>query len=442
MTFKFKFNKVIKWFKEESFKRLINNSGTLLVGETGASLINMITLVLLLKIIKAEEYGIIVLVQSYSLIIDQLFNFQSWQAFIKYGAEDIANKDDQSLNNLLKQGVIFDLSTAVLGTLVALLLADIVGNLLSWDQTIIHYSRLYSLSILFHFSGIPIGILRLFNKFRYFSYQKITVAMMKLIGIIIAFLLNLNFINIIWIYLITDIFGHLFLIIAANKILIKNDINKWWKPKIKFRKDFLSYTIWTNLSSTITIPSKQLDVFIVSSTLSLELVGIYKVFKQITSLLGRLVNPLYQAIYPELAVILAENNIKKAIKTSLKVSFILTLVIVPLVFIGGILSPLWLRVFFDSTFSEYWILFFIYLTYVGMDIISAPTHPLFNALGYAKQKFIIMGVGNIAYLFFAWVLGHNFGLIGIINSYGIQFIIITTLKILYIKFRTKRIYIG
>ncbi|MFW6015711.1 MAG: lipopolysaccharide biosynthesis protein [bacterium] len=430
---KLSLRRIYKWIKEESFKKLIKNTVTLLIGDTGASIINMISIMLILKIIGAEGYGIMVLIQTYALTIDKLLNFQSWQAFIKYGAMALEEKDHNGFKKLIKQGTILDISTAILGTLVAILIVGIVGSYFNWNNSMILYSKLYSVVILFHFSGVPIGILRIYNKFKYFSIQKLAVSLVKLVGIIFAYFFKLDFYAILLINLITDIIGHILLIVIAYTVLHKNGISKWWNQRVKIKNNFFYFALWTNLSSTLTIPSKQLDVFIVSSVLSVEMVGIYKGFKQIASMVGRLVNPIYQSIYPELAAIIAKNDSRSAIKIAIKTSIIISIVIIPLIAISGLSSPLWLEILFGEAFAQNWFYFFVFLVYVGLDTLTAPIHPLFNALGYVKQKFFIMGLGNIVYLFLAWVLGTKFGLIGIINAWGGQFLIITFMKIIYIK---------
>lgn len=428
-------NKIFGWLKEDSFRNLINNVGSLLIGDTGASLINMLSLVVMLKIIGTENYGIIVLIQAYSLTIDQLFNFQSWQAFIKYGAEALEQKNHEKFKGILKQGTILDLGTALLGTLVAMSLIGVLGTIFEWNSYVIEYGRIYSITILFHFSGVPTGVLRLFNKFKLISFQKIIVSIIKLIGILIAFILDVDFIMIIWINLVCDILGHILLVVFSNIALSNNNITNWLRTKVKFNNQFISFAIWSNLSSTLTVPSKRLDVFIVSSVLSLEMVGVYKVFKQVASIFSRLVTPVYQSIYPELANIVAKGDYNKAIKTATKITIIITAFLIPVIIIGGGTSPFWLDLFFGSEVSEFWIYFIVFLIFVGVDAATAPVHPLFNALGYVKQKFFIMGIGNIVYLILAWILGENFGLIGIISAWGSQFIIITTLKVIYIKQR-------
>ncbi|NLK12427.1 MAG: oligosaccharide flippase family protein, partial [Candidatus Phytoplasma sp.] len=390
-------------------------------------------LAIILNMLGTEKYGIIVLIQAYALTIDQLLNFQSWQAFIKFGAEALENKNTQEFKQLLKQGTILDISTAFLGTIVAVLLIDIIGAFLGWNSIVVEYSKIYSFSILFHFSGIPTGVLRLYSRFRLISYQKITVAIIKLISLLVAYFFNVDFIAIIWINLICDIIGHILLVIILNIVLIKNGMKGWWNQKLNINKEFFSFAIWSNLSSTLTLPSKQMDVFITSTVLSLEMVGVYKVFKQISSILSRLINPIYQSVYPELANIVAKKQYKQAVKTSAKISVMISIFIIPMIALGGLTSPIWLKIFFGEGVSNYWVYFVIFFTYVGLDAATAPVHPLFNALGYVKQKFYIMGFGNLVYLILSWYLGKSFGLIGIINAWGCQFALITLLKILYIK---------
>ena len=111
----------------------------------------------------------------------------------------------------------------------------------------------------------------------------------------------------------------------------------------------------------------------------------------------------------------------------------ITILIAPIVVVGGGTSSIWLKILFGKEVSNYWAYFVVFFIYVGMDAATAPIHPLFNALGYAKQKFFIMSFGNLIYLILAWLLGNTFGLIGIIHAWGAQFVLITMLKIVYVK---------
>lgn len=59
--------------------------------------------------------------------------------------------------------------------------------------------------------------------------------------------------------------------------------------------------------------SRQLDTVILGA----EIVGIYKIAKEVANLIAKLTDPVYQAIYPEFAKLLANGKKLEAIKISL-----------------------------------------------------------------------------------------------------------------------------
>lgn len=424
---------VKSWIKDRSFQKLLKNSATLISGDVGATLINTFVLTIIMRSIGVSGYGNLVLIQTYVLIFDQIFNIQSWQAFIKFSSEAIVTGDDRKLKSNIKLGTIIDVSTAILGFCFAYAFALPATNIFGWDISIVPLIKLYSFSILFHFSGIPTGILRIYNQFKIFSVQKITVSIIKLIGILINHYFEGDLINIVYIFLLSDVIGNVLLISISHYFLLTNNIKKWWKEKITFKNnEFINFTLWNHSSIVTTVPTKQLDVIIISSTLSIEMVGVYKLFKQLSSLVTRIVDPIYQAIYPQLAEIIAEKKSNKAYNTAIKVSIIIAIAIVPLLIIVVVTSKWWLNVLFGELFSMYWIHFGIFITLMSFDTITSPLHPLFNALGLAKQKFIITTVGNLLFLLFAYFLSIHLSILGVILAWGIQFVVITGLKFIYL----------
>ena len=71
--------------KKQFWRTLITNAFSSFIGETTSSVLNLISVILLVKILGNNSYTIFVLAQSYMTIIDSLVNFQSWQAVIKFG---------------------------------------------------------------------------------------------------------------------------------------------------------------------------------------------------------------------------------------------------------------------------------------------------------------------------------------------------------------------
>ena len=85
--------KVISKIKEKiKGNNILRNTIILFSGQTFASIIGIVNTMLIIKAIGLEGNGIIAVVMSYANIFNGIFNFQSYNAVIKYGSEALEKK--------------------------------------------------------------------------------------------------------------------------------------------------------------------------------------------------------------------------------------------------------------------------------------------------------------------------------------------------------------
>jgi O-antigen/teichoic acid export membrane protein len=385
------------------------------------------------KALGAELFGILVIIQTYVLVVDTLVKFNSWQALIKFGAEAFENKQVDEFKRLVKQASLLDVSSSISGTVIAVSFAYMIGKWLHWDIKIIPMVMLYSIVILFNLSGAPTGILRLYNKFKLLAIQKTVSSGIRLIAIFIAFLITKSLWVYIIIWVVTDIAGNIFLLILGYYILHKNEVRAWWKGPISNFKRFFTFTFWTNITSTLDLPVKQLDIFIVSAVIGLQGVAIYKILKEISKVIGQVGDPIYQAVYPEFASMIARKENIGATKFAAKIGIIIFSISIPIALIVSITSPWWLNIFFGKVFAAAWIALSVYLLLQVISTSFITIHPLFVVMGYVQKNFVILAIANASYFALAWILGLKIGLMGVVLAYGVQFSIVILLKIYYIS---------
>ena len=428
---------ILHWFQDKSIRELFKNVGLLLSGDGTARVLGLGSLVLTTRALGAEGFGLLVLANTYARVLDRLFNFQSWQAIIKYGAEALDSKRYEDFKGIIKLGTLLDASSAVFGSLIAVSAAYWTAKWFGWSQETAHMAALYSLVILFNLSGTPTGVIRLFERFGLLATQRVIVAVLKLFAIGAAYFSDASLWAYVLIWMICDIVGHVILLVMGYVLLYRKEIGKWWKSPISNWRSFSSFVFWTNLSSTFDIPVKQLDVFIVSAVVSLEGVGIYKVFKSIADILTKPVDPVYQAIYPQFATLVTKGEDARAARMAAKVGLIILVVSIPTVILMSLSSQWWLSVIFGDTFASQWLVMNLYLTFKALSISAVAVHPLFIAMGYVQKNFVILATANIIFLILAWFLCGQFGLAGIILAYGVQFsgVVISKLWCIWAKMR-------
>lgn len=424
--------KIINKVKTNEFwGKLFKNSIYAFLGDSGASIINFVITIFLIKILGNTNYGYLVLSISYMTIMDVLINLQSWKSVIQYGQAALVKKNEKKFLEYIKLGTTLDVSTAILGCIIAILIVPFIGSIFQWKPETIICSQIMSTVIISHFSGTPTALLRILNKFNLVAIQKISSSIIKFISILIIliFRIKLNIFVITWIYAITDIIGNLLLVIFAFKELQKKykiiDIIKSKYPNDT--KEFTAFTMWTTLSDIVDIPVQQIDVFIVAR-LGINMVSIFKVFKQLSSILSKVMVPIQQAIMPQFSEMVARGDAKNAYNKFKKIHKILLLIFIPIALIVGLTSKLWLDIIFSKGYSSYWYVLLLLLISQSVAFSYSTLHPLFVSMKNVFYSFVYGLITNIIYLITAFLLVDKFKMIGLVIAFTIQYATLVYLK--------------
>ena len=161
-----------------------------LTGRAANGVMGLITLSIMARGLGAEVFGIVVLVQTYVLVISGLTTFQSWQALIRYGAISLKSEDPCEFQNLLKFTMVLDVIGIVIGVAVGYLAAPLIGPFLKWNSDVVVYAQAYSFLTLFTVIATPIGVLRLFDRFDLLTFQASIAPLCRMIGVSIALALD------------------------------------------------------------------------------------------------------------------------------------------------------------------------------------------------------------------------------------------------------------
>ena len=88
---------------------LFKNSFFAFIGDASASVIGLLVTIVLIKLIGSNNYGILVLAQSYMSIMDVMINIQSWKSVIQYGQKAIISNNISKLHEYIRLGIIVSL---------------------------------------------------------------------------------------------------------------------------------------------------------------------------------------------------------------------------------------------------------------------------------------------------------------------------------------------
>ena len=411
---------------------IVKNAFIMFSGQTIASVIGFLNTFLVLKAIGLEGNGIIAIAANYAGMFNGLFNFQSYNAMIKFGADALEKNDMPQFKKYVKQAVLQDVLTAILAFVVGYICIDYVSDFFNWDSQMVSYIKLYLLIIPFNISGSINALIRLNNDFVVGAKIGIQMTLVKTMLLLIGIVAKCNFTYYIILEIIMSIISSSLYIKSAIKYLKLNNCTDFLKVKIGFDKEFTMFNIYNNIVSTLDMPTGQITTLIINKLLGVSEVGVYNVIAKFGTLVTQVTGPLTQSLFPELSKIVAKDDEKGAFIIVKKI-FLYTMGGGVSVALFTIISyKLWLGLFIPSTF-ENGALMSIYVMYITITSAVAGIHLLFVCLNLVRYNVPIVIACNTVYLGLLYILAIKFRLFGIIIALILQAIMVATIKYIIMK---------
>jgi len=421
-----------KFLEDGILQKIIKNSGVILAGNSAASALNLISFTIVASQLGPESLGVLVLCQTYAIIINDLFNIQTWESMIKFGASKM---DDERINDIVFTNLILDLGSAVLALSLALLLAWPTATLLGWNDavaigdTITTYISVYSVTILFNITTFTIGIPRLFRKFMSVSVISFCLAAIKLVCVLLAVYITSDLFTFILIFMGIEVLRGIALMVLSLHLLKNHSGKGWWRRKLRIDWEQIRFIWWTNLRTIIRIPVRHLDMIIVSLIMSVATLGIYRVYKEFASLISRVGDPVNQAIFPEFSQLIGKEDSKRSIEITKKTMLLLLGIGSAICLSLFLLSDFIVLTFFGVEYMPEITALHILLFFYTVSFVTIPINSLFIAAGFAKYSFLILLFTNSIYLVSAYVLGLWYGIYGLIFAFAVQTVLNKALKV-------------
>jgi len=389
-------------------RRLLTNASYLLGSRVLRDAMGLVALALAARVLGPEAFGVLVLVQTYVMTLDWLVNFQSWQALVKYGSDLDAPGDGAAMKGLLRVSLALDGGSAVLGAAIGVAGAGLVGAWWGWSESTIACARLYSLVIVLNLSGTATGLLRLENRFGLLAVQGVVAAAIKLIGVLYAVAHELSLEAFILVWLLTDTAGYLAMLGCAAWVYRGRGYGRLRADApgavLERHRGIIRFFLTTNWHGTVRMASKEIDVLVVGVVLGSRAVGLFKVVKQMASILARVGDPLYQAVYPELARLWSADRrgeFRRLLDRSVWIgaapaaaSWLLFL---------ALGRPAIALVLGDDYIGVFGVTL-VYLMAVGISVATFAYHPSMLSMGRPGESFRILVGATVLYLCLLWPL--------------------------------------
>jgi O-antigen/teichoic acid export membrane protein len=383
----------MKSITQSYIKKVLKNSTILLTGNIVENIFGLLSVAILTHSQGVVIFGYYVLFFTFIEIIDKIFNFQTWQAFIKFATDFQVKDEHHNVMMLLKYSFLVDFASLIVATIVALYLSGFAVeffNIPSEHHTLL---LLMSLTILFKAIEISTGVFRFFDRFKVQAKIAVYSSSIKFAMFGIIALVSPSFEMFVYATVLTQFVTMIMKYFYAKSVLNEHNITiveilteKVNIPLLKKLKIF-SFIVYNNFDVAVRMISRQLDTVILGKLYGAEIVGIYKIAKEIASLIAKLTDPVYQAIYPELAKMLANGKKLEAKQMAMKISLYTGGAGVVFYGLFALLGEWAISLAFGSEFLDAYDVTLVYFIAILIAIVTLPLYPMQHAFGYAKKAF-------------------------------------------------------
>jgi O-antigen/teichoic acid export membrane protein len=396
--------------------RVLGNFWILIRGRGAAAIMAFGATALMARALGPVEFGLVVLIHTYVMLIRALLDFGTADAIVRFGVPAQDASDNQTLGKLIKVCRRIDKQASIVAALLALLVAPFAGPAIGMDTKHVLLLMAYSTILLTPGVGSAAGLLRLNDRFDIGGRQMTIAPTIRFLGVLMAWGLAAP------LEIFLAVWGIAY--VAENVYLL-------WQAKHKYRrqinqslvdsslksaslKDFhgLRHFIWvTYWQSNIDLLPKHLTTLLVGHLLGPAEAGLLRLAREIASALSRPALLIRQVVFTDLTRTWNEGSSDfevVAYRTAL---------------LGGALGMVFVAL--SYLFGEYLLgsllgtefiaakgVLTLMLLAATLDLATSPLLSGLYAMGHAMKTLRITMVSTAVYLLMFVLLTRQFGLMG------------------------------
>lgn len=415
-------------------KRIAANTGLLVAAKAFGAFIGLFTLIITERALDNQvAFGTVLFLHAYMLFFSEVATFQSWQSLIRFGTDDVKNRDVDEFSTLLRFGITLDFLSAVAAFLAAIGLFSFVTFIMmkfpelfssseALDPKILQgFVFLYCTVVLTKQVGTSIGILRLFDRFKGLAYSALVMPMVRFTGAVIAYKLGWGLTGFVAVWYVSALAGNFAVIILGVAELTKR---KFIRPILaartnftKPRKGLWSFVWKSNIDSTLAAGSSHLPTLLVMAVFGPAFLAVYRIAEETAKLLSEGVKLLDQVIYPELARMISGGDVAKIWRLVTRAALISMGVGLLVSIFIALAGPYVFTTVLGPEYQSVTMLAILLVFGAAIFAAAAPLYPVFYATDKPHRAIYARIAGLIIYIIAFFTLCHVVGEMGAAWAY-------------------------
>lgn len=282
---------------------VLRNLGWLLASRGIMAVLSLFYIGFVTRSLGVKDFGRFALVAGAAQALTMLVGFQTWQIIIRYGVDAVRQGDEGRLARLFRACTILDMTSAVIGTGLAVVILQLWGEAFGIGPTLLRATLLFTIVQLLTIRSTPVGILRLRDRFSSAALADSATPLVRFVGAAAVMLVHptLQGFLVAW--------GAAEIVTAATywRMVIKGgdghrlSRGHWrgWRQVIAENPGFLRFAASTNTNTTLNIASKQVPLLVIGAYVGPSAAGRFRLAAQLAQALAKLSQLLSRAAFAE-----------------------------------------------------------------------------------------------------------------------------------------------
>jgi O-antigen/teichoic acid export membrane protein len=361
------------------YRRFARNSAYLFGGTVASAVFTMGAVAASARSLGQREFGILILLQTATLMIGALSSVVSQQPVIKLGSAAKEAEDKTRLGRVISMGLIADLTASTVAFIVALLLIFLFADEAGLTGKYRESAFIFAATLPFSYYPSSNGIFRLFDRFGRLSLIQAGSAAALMVAAGTLYYIRAPFEAFVWAWALYVAGNGQLQLWLSLALVGKKRIPLRLSPRIFSGQDskvFLQYCWSTWAMASLETVRSNGDSLLVGALVSVEAAGLYNVAKQLSGVLRKF-NVVYTAaLFPEVSMLAAQDRLASAKK--LKRQLVRLGVLASIVAVAGaaLIGHPVLRLVFGNAFEEAYIPLVI-LTVAAAVHLFSQTHSIY-----------------------------------------------------------------
>lgn len=370
----------------------LRNSGKIFLGRGAQALMGLVYVALASRALGVEDFGLLVLIHALIFGVGMVFQMQSWQALIKFGAEALKDNDKARFQALIKFTTTLDLAmTVFIFTCLSVFFEHIMAFLnipLSlWEATQLYSFGLFAVMMM----PTPQGILRLFDRFDILGFQAVIDGSVRLLITSFLFFSGVDSVTpYLWAWFAGMVGSRIYLyIMAILELKRQHYLSGLFTKNKQKQKGVWSFVVSHSLSQSLVISQEYIGLILSGVLLGPAASGLFKIAHQFADVLIKPAREfLMPAIYPDFAKFQASNDISSKFFVFFKILTFIAIGGAILLALLALLGYPLIKYAFGTEFTPAYVPM-LWLAGAGfLHVLVSPLEPLLSTQGRVLRIFI------------------------------------------------------